>query len=73
MEYWNSGKMEYWGSNADDSLILFSDQCHLYKKRYYSAKPNIPTFHYSNTPSLSIMAQPINSELALSTRFPTVE
>jgi len=52
MEYWNSGKMEYWGSNADDSLILFSDQCYLYKKDIIPPNPtfqlsNIPLFQYS--------------------------
>jgi hypothetical protein len=42
--------MEYWGSIADDSLILFSALCHSYKNRSHTAKPSIPTFHYSNTP-----------------------
>ena len=26
MEYWNDGKMEYWGREVDDDRILFSDQ-----------------------------------------------
>ena len=38
--------MEYWVSKADDILILISDPYHLYKYRFHSAKPMIPTFHY---------------------------
>jgi hypothetical protein len=33
--------MEYWESEADDSLILYSDPCHPYKNRSNSAKPSI--------------------------------
>jgi hypothetical protein len=44
MEYWNGGKMEYWGSKADDGLILFSDQCHLHKNRAHSAKRGSSVF-----------------------------
>jgi len=47
MEYWNGGKMEYWGSKSDLSLILFSGPCHSYKNRSQSAKPSTPSFHYS--------------------------
>jgi hypothetical protein len=60
MEYWNSGKMEYWGSKADDGLILLSDQCPLYKNRSHStkrgssvfqpSKGGSSTFHYSIIP-----------------------
>jgi hypothetical protein len=39
--------MEYWGSKADDGLILFSDPCHPCKNRSNSAKSSVPTFQYS--------------------------
>jgi hypothetical protein len=34
--------MEYWVKKADDVLLLISDQCHLYRNRFHSAKPIIP-------------------------------
>jgi hypothetical protein len=53
MEYWNGGKMEYWGSKADHGLILFSGPRRLYKNRPQSAKPIIPSFQYSIIPIVS--------------------
>jgi len=61
--------MEYWGSKADDGLILISYPCQLYKNRSHSAKPIIPTFQYSNTPWHLFTAKPINRDLAQRTRF----
>ena len=46
MEKWN---IEYCGSKADVSLVLFSGPYRPYKGRSHSAKPSIPTFQYSIT------------------------
>jgi hypothetical protein len=48
---WNGGKMEYWVSKADDSLILISDQCHQYKIRSHSAIRGVSAFQHSTIPS----------------------
>jgi hypothetical protein len=50
MEYWNSGKMECWGSKADDGLILFIDHCHSYKNSSLSAKRGFSVFQHSIIP-----------------------
>jgi hypothetical protein len=63
MEYWNGGKMEYWGSKADHGLILFSGPRRLYKNRPQSAKPIIPSFQYSIILQWMSTAQPIFSNL----------
>jgi len=34
--------MEYWESEADDGLILFTDPYHPHKNRSRSIKPSIP-------------------------------
>jgi hypothetical protein len=50
MEYWNGGKMEYWGSKADHGLILFSGPCHPYKKQtavHQTQHSILPVFHHS--------------------------
>jgi hypothetical protein len=44
-EKWNIGYKK-----ADDVLILITDHSHLNKNGFHSAKPSIPTFHYSSTP-----------------------
>ena len=36
LEYWNSGKLEWWGCKADGGLILFSGQCQFLKNRSQS-------------------------------------
>jgi len=61
LEYWNGGKMEYWGLKADHGLILFSGPCHFHIKTDRS--PLNPAFHYSIIPRLMITAQPIVSDL----------
>ena len=53
--------------------ILISDLCHPYKNRSHSAKPIIPTLHYSIIPLCRVTAQPIFSDLALRTRFSVLE
>jgi len=50
MEYWNSGKMEYWVSKTDDGQILISGQCHQYKIRSHSAKRGTSVFQHSIVP-----------------------
>jgi hypothetical protein len=55
MEWWKDGIL---GMEADDALILIFDQIHLNKIRFYSAKPIIPTFHYSSIPWSWIRAIP---------------
>jgi len=49
VEQWNTGKMEYWGSKADDGLILFSGPCRPFEKDLI---PTNPVFQHSNIPSL---------------------
>ena len=61
--------MEYWESKTDDGLILNSGPCYHHKIRSHSAKPNIPTIHYSIIPRHIFTAQPVVSNLALRTRF----
>jgi hypothetical protein len=71
--YGSERKMEDWKLQEDGGLIKFSDPWHQYKNRFNSAKPNIPTFHYSITPCHSITAKPVISHLAKRTRFSMVE
>jgi len=55
--------MEYWELKADGVLILIFDAGHIRKNRFHSAKPSIPSFHYSNIPCYSITAKPAISDL----------
>ncbi|CAB1084886.1 hypothetical protein D1AOALGA4SA_12392 [Olavius algarvensis Delta 1 endosymbiont] len=65
--------MEYWVSKADDGLILFSNKYHLYKNRSHSAKPSLPTFHYSIIPCPKFMIQPILSDQNQRTKYLILE
>jgi hypothetical protein len=47
LEKWN---IEFSGSKADDGLILFSDQDHLYQIRSHSAKRGSSVFQHSIIP-----------------------
>ncbi|MBT8364223.1 MAG: hypothetical protein KJP23_05910, partial [Deltaproteobacteria bacterium] len=62
---WNNGMVEKWNIGDEKrmmSYILISDRCHVDKIRSHSAKPNIPTFQYSNTPWHPITAEPVISD-----------
>ena len=57
---WNIGMVEGW---------VCKTECHLFYKRSPSARPNIPSFQFSNTPRHFIMAEPIISDLGQRTSF----
>ncbi len=73
--------MEYWVSKTDDSLIVNSDSCRLYKVRSLSAKPSISVlrrrifdisvFHHSMTYVFQLFTQGAgrNSLLVCSVSF----
>jgi hypothetical protein len=64
--------MEYWVSEADGGLILFSELCHPDKKHISFRQPQYsitPVFHHSIPLQAGYTAQPIPSDLAQRTRF----
>jgi len=59
MEKWNIGDQK-----RIKILFYIFDLSQPYKNRSHTIKPNIPTFHYSNTPWHSLTTLPSFSELA---------
>ena len=70
MELWNGRSMEYWELKSDGGLILILILAIHIK---LDPIPTNPVFHYSITPGYSITAEPLNSDLALRTRFSLLE
>jgi len=60
MEWWINGIL---GMKSGGVLILISAAGKLSKNRSHSAKPSIPTFHYSSIPWHPIIAKPVISDL----------